>query len=81
MRKNLPIEVKFFRRNAGDGVPYDRVLSNNDDESRDTRPRVSGSSNIVRSDTPGGVSLQRYLSFIVVCSHIIIAKPRPTASE
>jgi len=22
MRENLPIEVKFSRRNAGDGVPY-----------------------------------------------------------
>ena len=22
MRTNLPIEVKFVRRNAGDGVPY-----------------------------------------------------------
>ena len=37
-------------------------------ESRDTRLRVSGSSNIVRSDTPGGVSLQRFFSFIEVCS-------------
>ena len=32
-------------------------------ESRDTRPRVSGTSNIGPSDTPGGVSLQRYLTF------------------
>ena len=28
MRKNLPIEVKFSRRNAGDGIPYKQFFDN-----------------------------------------------------
>ena len=29
MRENFPIEVKFSRRNAGDGVPYAKGISYN----------------------------------------------------
>ena len=27
LRENLPIEVKFSRWNAGDGVPYGRIVT------------------------------------------------------
>ena len=51
LRQNLPIEVKFCRRNAGDGVPYGDLC-------RDTPPGVSGPMRPRVGDTRGRVSLQ-----------------------
>ena len=51
LRQNLPIEVKFCRRNAGDGVPYGDLC-------RDTPPGVSGTTRPNVGDTRGRVSIQ-----------------------
>ena len=51
LRQNLPIEVKFCRRNAGDGVPYGDLC-------RDTPPGVSGSTRPRVGDTRGRRSLR-----------------------
>ena len=50
LRQNFPIEVKFCRRNAEDGVPYGDLC-------RDTPPGVSGPTRPRVGDTRGRVSL------------------------
>ena len=67
LRQNLPIEVKFCRRNAGDGVPYGDLC-------RDTPPGVSGPTRPRVGDTRGRVSLHALFRRERLKKHVI-ARP------